>query len=650
MMKIKNLILVPVFLASLLVLSMPISAKDDTVDLGVELAETWMKTVTPAQNAWSWDAGVLMMGFLELTEVTGDDRFYQYAKDWIDHHIEVGYAITSSDSSIPGFTALALYEREGDPRYLQIGHEVWQYISEKASRTSDGGLNHLGLVSGNQIWVDSLFMIGPFLLRYAELMSMEEPLAELALQFNVFRLRLKDEATGLYRHMYDDDKKTVTPEEPLFWGRGNGWVFYASQLTKNSMTGAAAEEIAWLAGDSEQMYESLASMPTVDGRFHTIVNAPESYLETSAGLLYAFGLYEDMRLGGSVDEAKRLRADEWIRGAVKEITTDALGNTLLLGTSYGTSPGSLSYYNQVLKGENVAYGIGAYLLAVTARDAVGGAVEITRGDQAPTEFFVQPPVPCEGAACGKFHMARGNFILAKTFFNEAAAEGDSEAYFYNGLIDLLRFGFSTFYLLDEVSLGDAGTDEITQWLAFHGRTSGVDIAAAMDQVAEEGGLATTLERIVILENGGHLAIGGRELDTGEVYLFKAAGHLLQGVGWMFSYEGESEITNPEQDWLLALAEINLALGDLSKAIWSISRESDDQLDDLVPANLFALEGEFLLPGVLEPINLNEAAEGLPSIVRTIVSSPIALIAVITLIQGLILAVSALLGILAKPTG
>lgn len=646
-MKMHNLLLVPIFLISLLVFS-PAKAEDATVALGVELAETWMSTVTPGQNAWSWDAGVMMMGFLELTEVTGDDRFYQYAKDWIDHHIEVGYAITSSDSSIPGFTALALYEREGDPRYLQIGHEVWEYISVKASRTSDGGLNHLGLVSGNQIWVDSLFMIGPFLIRYANLMGFEEPLEELALQFNVFRLRLRDEATGLYRHMYDDDKKTVTPEEPLFWGRGNGWVFYASQLAKNSIGGTPAEELTWLPAGYEQMYDTLASMPTVDGRFHTIVNAPESYLETSAGLLYAYGLYDDMRLLGEVDEAKRQKADEWIRGAVKEITTDALGNTLLLGTSYGTSPGSLSYYNQVLKGENVSYGIGAYLLAVTARHSVGGAFEISREDQAPTEFFVQPPVPCEGSGCGKFHMARGNFVMAKQYFNQGMAEGESEAFFYSGLIDLLRFGFSTFYLLDEVSLGDAGMDEIKQWLALHGRTSGIQISGVMGQVADVGGIDTTLERIVILENGGHLAIGGRELDSGEVLLFKAAGHLLQAVGWMFSYDGAEALNNPAQDWLAALAELNLALGDLSKAIWSISRESDDQVDDLVPANLFSLEGEFLLPGVLEPINLDEAAEGLPSIVQAIIS-PIGLIAIVTLLQGVLLIISALLGALPKPT-
>ncbi|MDX1695339.1 MAG: glycoside hydrolase family 88 protein, partial [Ketobacteraceae bacterium] len=138
------------------------ASADYALELARNLADTWIETYQPRQNAWSWDAGVLMMGLMDLHEVTGDARYYQYARAWVDYYIENGYFITSSDNSIPGYTALRLYETESDPKYLTVADDVWHYISEVAGRTSEGGLNHLGLISGNQIWVDSLFMIGPF--------------------------------------------------------------------------------------------------------------------------------------------------------------------------------------------------------------------------------------------------------------------------------------------------------------------------------------------------------------------------------------------------------------------------------------------------------------------------------------------------------
>ena len=184
-------------------------AQDYAMSLAQSLADTWLRTYQPQQNAWGWGAGVLMMGMMDLYEATGEQRYYQYSKDWIDYHLENGYFVTSSDASIPGYTALRLYEIEQDPKYLQVGHEVWQYLSVEARRTSEGGLNHLRIISGNQIWIDSLFMIGPFLVKCAEITGNTVPYEEYALQFSVFRKNLRDQLAGLYRHMYDDTKKTT---------------------------------------------------------------------------------------------------------------------------------------------------------------------------------------------------------------------------------------------------------------------------------------------------------------------------------------------------------------------------------------------------------------------------------------------------------
>lgn len=600
------------------------ASQDQALPLAKELADTWINTIQPKQNAWSWGAGVLMMGMLDLYEATDDQRYYQYAKDWIDYHIENGYFVTSSDNSIPGYTALRLFEIEQDPKYLEVGHEVWLYLSEKAGRTSEGGLNHLGLVSGNQIWVDSLFMIGPFLMKYAEIMEIQEPYEEYALQFSVFRKNLRDPQTGLYRHMYDDTKKTTTPEEPHFWGRGNGWVFVGYQVAKNHLPQNVQSELPFsLEEDSRAMLATFSSVDTVDGRFHTIVNAPQTYLETSAGLLYSYALYYDMATKQMPDPMLQQTAESWLQGAINQIVVDEAGNTLLLGTSYGTSPGTLEYYDQVLKGENVAYGVGLYLLTTSARERVGKVQSLALNPDKVSEAYVTPPVPCEGVACGKFHIARGNFTAA---INSFADEPVSEAYFYEAAVETVRLGFDAFFQIDRLAAKDITGSELITWVGQEARPRSEYISELLANVKPDTGFSSSLDRLLILESGGQSAIGAREFDLGEVYLFDALAHIITGVAQIVATDPElmamdiqsqslnaalmSHPWKQDNKTLQGLLTIVDGLDSFIMALEVMELETDDQADDFVPNNVGRLEGSFEIPGLLLETDVRELILGL----------------------------------------
>ena len=67
-------------------------------------------------------------------------------------------------------TALALLRDEETPAYRQVVDDVLDYL-DTATRTEDGGINHLGprlaeFIPG--IWLDSLFMFGMVLNRHGE--------------------------------------------------------------------------------------------------------------------------------------------------------------------------------------------------------------------------------------------------------------------------------------------------------------------------------------------------------------------------------------------------------------------------------------------------------------------------------------------------
>ncbi|NLH47099.1 MAG: hypothetical protein GX444_00700 [Myxococcales bacterium] len=334
------------------------------LDTARALADTWIDTYTPETMGWSWDSGLLMLGIWELYRQTGENRYHDYVQTWMDYHISIGYTIAFNDHVPPGRLALRLWEETGEAKYRKVVDDTRYYIFEKADRLPDGGLNHMGWISGQQIWVDTLFML-TFLLELGAADDDNACFDESVLQFEVFAKHLRDADTGLYRHMYDAETDTVTPAEKDYWGRGNAWVIAASGIALEAMP----PEHEGYAGIRDRFVQQAAAMGALidtGNRWHTIMNRPETYLETSVGPLVASGIYHAALAGEANDSLLEL-ARRGLRGALDQAVTDELGETILLGTSYGTGPSTWEMYDYVLKGEQVTYGIGATLIAVTAR-------------------------------------------------------------------------------------------------------------------------------------------------------------------------------------------------------------------------------------------------------------------------------------------
>lgn len=642
---------------------------DPALGLARDLATTWSGTYTPSQNAWSWDSGVMMMGMMAENHLgpLGED-FQQYAKDWIDHYLETGFHVASSDTSIPGAISLQLYKQTGEQKYLDAAHIVWEYISEKAGRTSDGGLNHMGWLSGNQIWVDTLFMVGPFLLEYAEITGVFAAYEEVALQLEVFRRHLRDPQTGLYRHRYDDDTGEVKPEEALFWGRGNGWVLNALVMANNRLPDQIKQSLEFdLEADLKQMLASIQGMETENGRYHTILNRPDTYLETSAGLLYAYALGLDA-LGKSVFTNQITWIEKWLQGAIHEIVVDGAGDTLLLGTSCGTSPGGVEYYDQVLKVENVSYGLGLFLLSAMSREGIDGRTELHPPGGNPSETYTEPPMPCDGTPCGKFHIVRGNYIAALDDFGSAidADPTSAEPHFYRALIHVIRLVNDLIGVIDQVYFEDISILDALSWLADSGRETAELISEDLQVTQQDAGFTSVLTRILMIEAGGHSAIGEREYDLGEAYLLDAVASLVIGITQVYSkapdlvvdlvespaqwettllsYPWQSTDKNAGKGLKEGLTQIVFALDQLLLGIDTIMTETDDQSDDMVPANLLELKGTFIIPGVLPETDVQEMLTdlGIPQWLLALLDMPDVLVSLIESIRGVLVSIIGIL--------
>lgn len=323
--------------------------------------------VPPASLAWNWEEAVLAAGLCALDAATagapgpGDEAPLAYVRAWMDRHISGGYAIETSDTAAPATAAIYLLGRTGDARYRDVIQRFLRYVREEALRTPEGALNHLGTTEAVvTAWVDSLWMVVVPLARFGVEGPDPASLDEAGVQHRVFATLLQDE-NGLFRHAH---AWPVPQDEGVYWGRGNGWVLAAQAEYLSALRAAGREDPEVLGSFRRLVAAVTAAQDPATGLWWTVLNRPgETYLETSASALFAYGLALGWRSGLLSDEVLPVvaRAMEGVRSRV----VPGPDGPVVTGTSGPTTAGSFEQYASVKVRDDLAYGVGAVLLALT---------------------------------------------------------------------------------------------------------------------------------------------------------------------------------------------------------------------------------------------------------------------------------------------
>ena len=332
------------------------------ITLARAIADKLIAARPASELRWDWGESVMLLGLIELYRVTGESKYRDYYKAYMDHHIGEGYDIGSSDTCAPTAIAMALLNETGEQKYRNVVNDALHYLYEVSLRTEEGGLNHLGTLDlfGITLWVDSLFMFGNLLTRWGEYANDTRALNEYAFQYEVFT-RAMQKASGFYQHAY---KGLFEQDENVFWGRGNAWVVAATydhlrvRFNRREWMGSMRAALG------RQVHAFIAAQDSATGLWWTILNRPgETYLETSATALFAYGLARGYRYGYAGDSALAVikRAMDGVRS---RITTDGQGRPVVTGISGPTSVSTFDYYAQIPQGDDISYGIGAVLLAL----------------------------------------------------------------------------------------------------------------------------------------------------------------------------------------------------------------------------------------------------------------------------------------------
>ncbi len=216
-----------------------------------------------------------------------------------------------ADPASNGEPALRAARFSGDASLEQAAMEMLDFLLTRAPRTKGGAIYHN--LEENRIWVDSIYMLPPFL---AVAGHPEEAIR----QITEYRTILRDPNTGLYHHIWDEDRQDWGRE--AFWGVGNGWAAAGMARVIAALPDSMAEERERLEGFVRELLDACLEYQRTDGLFHDVLDDPDSFVETNTAQMLAYTIYRGVAAGW-LDKAYLVPANRMRLAAHQKV--DALG-------------------------------------------------------------------------------------------------------------------------------------------------------------------------------------------------------------------------------------------------------------------------------------------------------------------------------------
>jgi unsaturated rhamnogalacturonyl hydrolase len=264
-------------------------------------------------NRWDWNPGVTLYGIVRYYEVTRDHAFLAFIRNWLERNASCRN-FGSVNYVAPTHAAEFMLKQTGESGWKGLCEEYVRWCLEEAVFTTNGGFAHVWGKGGlddykNQLWIDTLFMAGLFMIRYGLNADLPELVRAGFKQFDIHIDSQFDENSGLFYHGYHCLTKMRLGER---WGRGNGWaaVSLAEVLEQTRDQGYETKRYKDVfCALMNQAY----SLRSDNGMLRTLLLDEEAYPESTATLLFGIAACIGRRIG-ILDQ----RFAEWV-GQVHEL-------------------------------------------------------------------------------------------------------------------------------------------------------------------------------------------------------------------------------------------------------------------------------------------------------------------------------------------
>jgi unsaturated rhamnogalacturonyl hydrolase len=324
-------------------------------------------------GSWAYAKALYLLGEYLVWKRTGDDRYLQYVKGWVDSHVDaqgnLDHNLESLDAMLPGNLLLLLYQETKEEKYKLAATKIRQRF-DTYPRTADGGFWHAtGASRQHQLWGDGVFMSMPFLVRYGRLFG-DSAYAndEAAKQLIVYASHLHS-SDGLLYHAYDESGASAWADpanhhSAEFWCRAMGW-FGMTLIDVLDVLPANHPKRPQLIAIVKDLVRGLAKYQDRNtGLWYQVVNkgsAPANWLETSSSSMYSYLISMAVKRG-YVNKSYEAAAKKGYQGVLTKISLDGDGLTSLADICEGTNVGDLAFYLARKRNVNDFHGLGAFLI------------------------------------------------------------------------------------------------------------------------------------------------------------------------------------------------------------------------------------------------------------------------------------------------
>lgn len=325
----------------------------------------------PPKGVFHYHQGVFLTGVEKISLYKNKKKYKDYIRNWVDSIIECDgnintYDNTRLDDIQPSVLLFNLYKDTKKDKYIIALNNFIQLV-EYWYKTDEGGFWHKKC-HPNQMWLDGIYMVCPFISMYALHMDRIELFDIARLQINLMYQHMYDKNSGLMYHAYDHTKKEIWSDmetgcSPCFWGRAIGWYLAGiiDMLDYIPDTYNGKKEIIDILNNLLSSLVKYQNKTT--GLWYQIVNRvddKDNWLELSSSSLFVYSLLKAIRKG-YISNKYKYAAEAGYNGVVKSIRIKDDNTIILPQICVGTGVGDYEFYINRPVTENDLHGVGGFL-------------------------------------------------------------------------------------------------------------------------------------------------------------------------------------------------------------------------------------------------------------------------------------------------
>jgi unsaturated rhamnogalacturonyl hydrolase len=266
---------------------------------------------------WQWNPGVGVTAISAYYDAVRRPDILDYLVHWVERNKAKAGKFQHVNFMAPFAIFPDMYRRTNNRYYLDTALDYADWIVKNSARTLTGAFQHGGDLT-EEIWADTIFMVVLFLARLAGLVGDRALAEEASRQLQLHMQFLQDPETGVLFHGYDCQARNH--KSGARWTRGNAWITLATPLILSEISPLIAIPPS-VAAAYRRMVDGLVSFQAANGLWHTVMDRPNQYQESSGSAGIACGILKSIR-SGLLPASYQPAAEKTLHGLLNKIKPD----------------------------------------------------------------------------------------------------------------------------------------------------------------------------------------------------------------------------------------------------------------------------------------------------------------------------------------